>query len=58
MSERIGLSFADGSILVLPPGTTIETAKNEAVEHDAGNPNETQVVSLTVRVVKVITEDN
>jgi hypothetical protein len=57
MSERIGLLFADGSILVLPEGSTTETAQNEAEEHDAGNPNATQVVSLAVRIIKVITED-
>jgi hypothetical protein len=57
MSEHIGLLFADGSILVLPEGTTIATAKKEAEEHDAGDPDpETRVVSLVVRVVEVITE--
>ena len=57
MSERIGLLFADGSISVLPEGATIETAKKEAEEHDAGNPDaETRVVSLVVSDVKIITE--
>jgi hypothetical protein len=56
MSERIGLLFADGSILVLREGTTIETAKKEAEEHDVGDPDpETRVVSLVIRVVKIIT---
>ena len=57
MSECIGLLFADGSISVLREGTTIETAKKEAEEHDAGDPDaETRVVSLVVSIVEVITE--
>jgi len=56
MSERIGLLFADGSISVLSEGTTIETAKKEAEEHDADDPGATQVVKLLVTVVEVITE--
>jgi hypothetical protein len=55
MSERIGLLFADGSISVLPEGTTIETAKKEAEEHDAGDAT-TQVVSVVISIVKIITE--
>jgi hypothetical protein len=57
MSECTGLLFADGSILVLREGTTIETAKKEAAEHDVGNPDsETRVVSLVLGIVEVITE--
>jgi hypothetical protein len=57
MSEHIGLLFADGSILVLPEGTTIETAQKEAEEHDAGDPDpDTRVVSLVVSIAKFITE--
>jgi hypothetical protein len=57
MSERIGLLFADGSISVLPEGTTIDTANKEAEDHDAGNPApETRVVSLVVSITKFITE--
>ena len=56
MSERIGLLFADGSISVLPEGTTIGTANKEAEEHDAGDPDATtQVVSLVISVVKILT---
>ena len=55
MNERIGLLFADGSILVLPEGTTIETAKKEAEEHDAGDPIATRVASLVLSVAKIIT---
>ena len=55
MNERIGLLFADGSISVLPEGTTIETAKKEAEEHDAGDADvRTQVVSLVISVVKIL----
>ena len=56
MSERIGLTFADGSILVLPEGATIETAKKEAEEHDADSPRTTQVVSFFISAVEIITE--
>ena len=57
MSERIGLLFADGSILLLPEGATVETAKKEAAEHNVGNLDpETRVVSLVLSVVEVITE--
>ena len=56
MSECIGLLFADGSISVLPQGTTIKTAKKEAEEHDAGDPDATtRVVSIVIRVVRVVT---
>jgi hypothetical protein len=57
MSERIGLLFADSSILVLSEGTTVETAKKEAEEHDFGNPDpETRVVRLVLSIAEVITE--
>jgi hypothetical protein len=56
MNERIGLLFEDGSISVLPEGTTIETAKEEAKEHDVGGPDATRVVSLVISIVKVISE--
>jgi hypothetical protein len=57
MSERIGLSFADGSILVLPEGTTIEMAQKEAEEHDTGSPKTTQVAKFYIRVLQAIRED-
>jgi hypothetical protein len=53
MGERLGLLFADGSILLLPEGTSVEDAKKEAEEHDAGDPNpQTRVARLVVNVVK------
>jgi hypothetical protein len=36
MIERLGLLFADGSILVLPEETDLEAAEREAIENDWG----------------------
>jgi len=54
MNERIGLLFEDGSILVLPEGTSIEAAEKEAEEHDAGDDRKTQVVSFVISCAKAI----
>jgi hypothetical protein len=52
--ERVGLLFADGSMLLLPEGTTVATAKTEAEEHDLGDPEaKTQVLSVIVTVVQL-----
>ena len=53
MSERLGLLFSDGSLLVLPKGTAVDVAWTEAEEHDAGisNPG-TEVVRLKVEVIR------
>jgi hypothetical protein len=53
--ERLGLLFSDGSILVLPEGTSAETAKTEAEEHDAGDPTaQTRVVRLAVNIMEIL----
>jgi hypothetical protein len=55
MSERIGLLFSDGSILVLPEGKSADEAKKEAEEHEAGDPSaHTQVLSIVLSDVKII----
>ncbi len=36
MSERFGLLFSDGSLLVLPPDAELQDAVKEAEEHDLG----------------------
>jgi hypothetical protein len=47
MNERFGLLFSDGSILVLPEGTSVEVARKEAEEHDQGDDEgKTEVVLL------------
>jgi hypothetical protein len=48
MAERHGLAFADDSILILPEGTSIETAKREATQFNNDD------LSPRVRVVQVI----
>jgi hypothetical protein len=45
----LGLLFSDVSILILPEGTDVETARDEAEEHDLGaNGRGTQVVRISV----------
>jgi hypothetical protein len=57
VEERLGLLFSDGSILVLPEGTSAETAKREAEEHDAGDPNApTRVVRIVMDIVEIIAD--
>jgi hypothetical protein len=55
MTERLGLLFADGSLLVLPDGTDADTAWKEAEEHDGGDPEaRTRVVRLRIEVVDTL----
>jgi len=51
MAERLGLLFADGSTLVLPEGTDLQTARKEADEHDYGDFGpKTQVIRVRLEV--------
>jgi hypothetical protein len=51
MSERLGLLFSDGSLLVLPEGADIHSAWREAEEHDAGESDMgTEVVNLELEI--------
>ena len=51
MIERLGLLFADGSMLVLPEGTSLGNAQREAREADFGEPApRTQVVTLGIEI--------
>ncbi len=55
MSVRLGLLFSDGSILVLPDGTDVDTARREAEEHDRGQPPpQTLVVHLNIEVMEIL----
>jgi hypothetical protein len=55
MTERLGLLFADGSLLVLPDGTDADTARREPEEHDGGEPGpRTRVVRLRIEVVDTL----
>ena len=55
MRERLGLLFSDGSILVFPEGTDIETARKEAEQHDLGQRGgATQIVRMSVAIVEII----
>jgi hypothetical protein len=55
MNERLGLLFSDGSILILPEGTDVATARDEAQQHDLGaNGLGTQVVRLSVTIHEII----
>jgi hypothetical protein len=51
MTETLGLLFADGSVLVLPEGTTLQKAQREANEADSGEPEpRTRVVRVTIEI--------
>ena len=51
MSQRLGLLFSDGSLLLLREGTDVDSAWREAEEHDAGESDlRTEVVSLEVEI--------
>jgi hypothetical protein len=51
MMETLGLLFADGSMLVLPEGTTLQSAQHEAQEADFGEAEpRTRVVRLKIEV--------
>jgi hypothetical protein len=53
MSERVGLLFSDGSILVLPEGADSEAANEEAAEHAVGDAGvRPQAVRLTIELFK------
>jgi hypothetical protein len=55
MNEYLGLLFSDGSILVLPDGTDLQTAAREAAEHDAGDLSaKTKVVRLSIEIVEYL----
>jgi hypothetical protein len=55
MSERLGLLFSDDSILVLPEGVDVDTALNEAEEHDQGAPGpRTRVARLEIEITEVL----
>ena len=53
MNERLGLLFSDGSMMVFPEGTPLQTAAKEAAEHDGGvrSPG-TRIVRLSVKVLE------
>ena len=51
MTERLGLLFADGSLLVLLEEIDADTARSEAKEHDGGTLGPpTRVVRLKIEV--------
>ena len=53
MSQRFGLLFSDGSLLVLPEATDLNTAWREAVEHDSGDPDpRTEVVQIEINMIR------
>jgi hypothetical protein len=55
MTERLGLLFADGSLLVLPEEMDADTTRREAEEHDGGGPEpRTRVVRLRMEVVDTL----
>ena len=52
MAKRLGLLFADGSMMILPEETDLETAKREADEHDQGDFGpRTQIVNIEVEII-------
>ena len=54
MSERLGLVFSDGSILVLPEVMDLDGARREAKEHDWGEPNpSTRIVRIELRLIEI-----
>ncbi len=55
MSERLGLLFSDGSILVLPEGTDVDGARKEAEEHDRGEFYvRTRVMRLEIEIGEIL----
>jgi hypothetical protein len=52
MSERLGLLFQDGSILVFPDGTDLITVQQEAEEHDGHGPRTTRVAEIKIEILK------
>ena len=54
MSERLGLLFSDGSLLVLPEGIDLDGARREAEEHDRGEVKpRTRVVRLNIEITEI-----
>ena len=54
MIEGLGLLFADGSMLVMPAGTSFETVEQEAQESDFDEPERrTRVVRLKIEITSV-----
>jgi hypothetical protein len=57
MIERLGLLFADGSMLVLPEGTSLRNAQREALEADFGEPApRTRVVTFKIEICDSLSE--
>jgi len=58
MIKRFALMFADGSLSILPDGTTKEEALGEVEECDRGleqeDQNGTKVVRLEFEVVEIV----
>lgn len=55
MVERLGLLFADGSILILPEAADLEAAEGEAIEHDWGQSNLlTRVIRLEINILEIM----
>ena len=55
MAETLGLLFADGSLLVLPEGTTLEKAQQEAKEADFGESEpRTRVVRIKIEMIDYV----
>jgi hypothetical protein len=51
MTQRLGLLFSDGSLVVLPERVDVDAAWKEAEEHDAGDSEgRTEVVSLKIEI--------
>ncbi len=55
MIERLGLLFSDGSILILPENTDLESAEREAMEHDWGQSHAfTRVIRMEIKILEVM----
>jgi hypothetical protein len=55
MAERLGLLFADGSMTIMPERTDVQTARQEAAEHDDGDFGpKTRIVRLKIEIIAEI----
>ena len=55
MAETLGLLFADGSLLTLPEGTTLQKAQQDAKEADFGEPEpRTRVVRIKIEITDYV----
>jgi hypothetical protein len=55
MTETLGLLFADGSLLVLPEGTTLQKAQQEAKDTDFGESEpRTHVVRIKIEITDYV----